>query len=276
MIKKLPVPIISKILIIKTTLRRLYTTNVLLLHINKNNKMMNTISQLAKMIDHSILHPTLTDVDLKKECAVAVKYNVASVCVKPYMVPMAKELLKGSDVLVGCVIGFPAGNSTIASKVFETEDACKNGAVEIDMVVNIGKALQGDWDYVENEIEAVTNACHKHGAIVKVIFETDFVTKDADIIKLCQICTKVKADFVKTSTGYGFVKGADGKYDYQGATIHNLKLMRQYCGLDVKVKAAGGVRTLEQLIAVREAGCDRCGASATAAMMEEAEKGLGE
>jgi deoxyribose-phosphate aldolase len=272
---KLPVPIINRIFIIKTTLQRLYGTNVLLLHIIKNTKKMTTISQLAKMIDHSILHPTLTDADLKKECAVAIKYNVASVCVKPYMVPMAKKLLKGFDVLVGCVIGFPAGNSTIASKVFETEDACKNGAVEIDMVINIGKALQGDWDYVENEIEAVTMTCHKHGAIVKVIFETDFVTKEADIIKLCQICTKVKADYVKTSTGYGFVKGVDGKYDYQGATIPNLKLMRQHCGPEVKVKAAGGVHTLEQLIAVREAGCDRCGASATAAIMEEAEKRFG-
>ena len=128
------------------------------------------------MIDHSILHPTMTDEDLRRECEVARKYNVASVCVKPYAVKQAVEILKGSDVLVGCVIGFPAGNSAIAVKVFESENACKDGALEIDMVVNIGKALQGDWVYISEEIKSVSDACHNHGAIVKVIFETDFVT----------------------------------------------------------------------------------------------------
>ena len=221
------------------------------------------------MIDHSILHPTMTDVDLKRECAIAKKYNVASVCVKPYMVKQAKELLKGTDVFVGCVIGFPAGNSTIPVKVFEAETACKEGAVEIDMVINIGKALQGDWDYIEQEISAVTKVCHLNGAIVKVIFETDYITKQEDIIKLCEICTKVNADYVKTSSGFGFVKGTDGKYDYTGATIPNLILMRQHSGPNVKVKAAGGVRTLDQLLAVKETGCTRCGATATITMMEE-------
>ena len=233
---------------------------------------MNKVEELAKMIDHSILHPTMTDEDLRKECEVAKKYDVASVCVKPYAVKQAVELLKGSDVLVGCVIGFPAGNSSIEVKVFETENACNDGAVEIDMVINIGKALGGDWDYVEKEIAAVTNACHKNGAIVKVIFETDFVTKEADIVKLCQICTKVGADYVKTSTGFGFVKGPDGKYAYEGATIHNLKLMKESVGPKVKVKAAGGVRSLDGLLAVQEVGCSRCGATATIAILEDAKK----
>jgi len=237
---------------------------------------MTKVKELAKMIDHSILHPTMTDVDLIKECAIAKKYDVASVCVKPYMVKQAKELLKGTTVFVGCVIGFPAGNSTIPVKVFEAEAACKDGAVEIDMVINIGKALQGEWDYVEEEIKAVTDASHRNGAIVKVIFETDYVTKKEDIIKLCEICTKVNADYVKTSTGFGFVKGADGKYDYVGATIPNLLLMRQQSGPKVKVKAAGGVRTLDQLIAVKEAGCSRSGATATVAMMEEAIRRFGD
>lgn len=237
--------------------------------------MNSKVKQLAKMIDHSILHPTMTDEDLKKECEVARKYDVASVCVKPYAVPMAVELLKGSDVLVGCVIGFPAGNSAIEVKVFEAENACKAGAVEIDMVINIGKALQGDWDYIEKEIGAVTNACHKHKAIVKVIFETDYVTKKEDIVKLCQICTKVGADYVKTSSGFGFVKKANGDFNYVGATIENLKLMKASVGPKVKVKAAGGVRTLDQLIAVKEAGCTRSGATATAVMMEEAMKRFG-
>jgi len=231
---------------------------------------MTKVKELAKMIDHSILHPTMTDADLVKECEIARQFDVASVCVKPYAVKKAKELLKGSDVLVGCVIGFPAGNSSVVVKVFEAETACKDGAVEIDMVINIGKALQGDWDYITNEIKSVSDACHKHNAIVKVIFETDYVSKEADIIKLCQICTEVGADYVKTSSGFGFVKQANGDFNYQGATIPVLTLMKKSVGPKVKVKAAGGVRTLDQLIAVKEAGCTRSGATATKVMMEEA------
>jgi len=237
--------------------------------------MMSRTKELAKMIDHSILHPTMTDEDLKRECEVAVKYDVASVCVKPYAVPLAVELLKGTDVLVGCVIGFPSGNSAIDVKAFETEKACKDGAVEIDMVINIAKALQGDWDYIEEEIATVTNICHQNGSIVKVIFETDYVSDPDDIVKLCQICTKVNADYVKTSSGFGFVKGEDGKYSYKGATITNLKLMKESVGPNVKVKAAGGVRTLDELIAVQNAGCSRCGATATISMLEEAKKRFG-
>jgi deoxyribose-phosphate aldolase len=231
---------------------------------------MGKVEELAKMIDHSILHPTMTDEDLKRECEVARKYHVASVCVKPYMVPLAVTLLKDTDVLVGCVIGFPAGNSTIEAKAFETEKACKDGAVEIDMVINIGKALQGDWNYIENEIRAVSDTCHKYNAIVKVIFETDYVTREADLIRLCEICTIAGADYVKTSTGFGFVKGDDGKYSYKGATIPNLELMKRSVGPHVKVKAAGGVRTLDGLLAVQKAGCTRCGATATKAILEEA------
>jgi deoxyribose-phosphate aldolase len=233
---------------------------------------MNKVKELAKMIDHSILHPTMTDEDLLRECDVAKKYDVASVCVKPYAVKQAVELLKGTDVLVGCVIGFPAGNSAIEVKVFETEVACNDGAVEIDMVINIGKALQGDWDYIEKEIAAVTQKCHENGAIVKVIFETDYSGKKEVIIKLCRICTKVGADYVKTSTGFGFVKGEDGKFSYQGATIQNLELMKKSVGPGVKVKAAGGVRSLDGLLAVQKAGCSRCGATATAAILEDAKK----
>ncbi len=233
------------------------------------------VYKLAKMIDHSILHPTMTDEDLRRECEVARKYDVASVCVKPYAVKQAVELLQGSDVLVGCVIGFPAGNSATGVKVFEAEQACKDGAVEIDMVINIGKALQGDWAYITDEIKAVTDACHKHKAIVKVIFETDYVTKETDIVKLCRVCTEVGADYVKTSSGFGFVKQANGDYNYKGATIPVLELMKKSVGPKVKVKAAGGVRTLDQLIAVQAAGCSRCGATATIVMMEDAMKRFG-
>ncbi|WP_321368240.1 deoxyribose-phosphate aldolase [uncultured Draconibacterium sp.] len=236
---------------------------------------MTTVQELAKMIDHSILHPTMTDYDLERECAVAAKYNVASVCVKPYAVKRASQLLKNTDVLIGCVIGFPAGNSAIGVKVFEAQTACNDGAVEIDMVINIGKALQGDWDYIQDEIDSVTQICHKNGAVVKVIFETDYVINRADILKLCEICTEVGADYVKTSSGFGFVKGADGRYSYMGATIENLKLMRESSGPKVKIKAAGGVRTLDGLLAVREVGCTRCGATSTISILEEAKKRFG-
>jgi deoxyribose-phosphate aldolase len=237
---------------------------------------MNKVNEIAKMIDHSILHPTLTDEDLRRECEVARKYNVASVCVKPYAVKQAVELLKGSDVLVGCVIGFPAGNSSIAVKAYETEAACKDGAVEIDMVINIGKAIQEDWAYLEEEIKTVVGTSHRYGAITKVIFETDFVTKDEQKIKLCEICSKVKADYVKTSTGFGFVKEPDGRYSYTGATAHNLELMRKHSAPEVKVKAAGGVRTLGDLLKYKELGISRCGATATVTMLEEARKIYGE
>ncbi len=237
--------------------------------------MNEVVYKLAKMIDHSILHPTMTDADLKRECEVARKYNVASVCVKPYAVKQAVEILKGSDVLVGCVIGFPAGNSTIAVKVIEAETACNDGAVEIDMVINIGKALQCDWDYITDEIKSVTEACHHNGAIVKVIFETDYVTNEADIVKLCQICTETGADYVKTSSGFGFVKQPNGDYNYVGATVPILELMKKNVGPKVKVKAAGGVRTLNQLLAVQAAGCSRCGATATITIIEDAIKRFG-
>jgi deoxyribose-phosphate aldolase len=236
---------------------------------------MNIVRDIAKMIDHSILQPTHTDSDLLKQCEIALKYNVASVCVKPYAVKMAAGKLSGSQVKVGCVIGFPHGNSSTAVKVFEAEQACLDGAVEIDMVINIGKTLGGDWDYVEDEIKAVTDVCHKHKAIIKVIFETDFVTKTDDKIRLCEICTLAGADFVKTSTGYGFVKQPDGNYNYKGATLADVELMRKHSGLSVQVKCAGGVRTLDDLLKMKAAGATRSGATATEAIITEAIKRFG-
>jgi deoxyribose-phosphate aldolase len=237
---------------------------------------MSTVSELAKMIDHSILQPTHTDEDLVKQCAVAKKYNVASVCVKPYAVKAAVEKLRGSNVETGCVIGFPHGNSSTAVKVFEAEQGCLDGATEIDMVINIGKALGGDWSYVENEIKAVADACHAHSAIVKVIFETDYITKTEDKITLCKICTRAGADFVKTSTGYGFVKLPDGNFNYKGATLQDVELMRKYSGPNVKVKCAGGVRTLDDLLKMKAAGASRSGATATEAILTEAAKRFGD
>jgi deoxyribose-phosphate aldolase len=237
---------------------------------------MTLVKELAKMIDHSILQPVHTDEDLKKQCEIALKYDVASVCVKPYAVKMAAGLLKGSSVEVGCVIGFPHGNSSTEVKVFEADLACRDGATEIDMVINIGKALGGDWNYVENEIKAVTDVCHDHKAIVKVIFENDFVTRNEDKIKLCEICTKVGADFVKTSTGYGFVKQPNGDFNYKGATIADVELMRKHSGPAVKVKCAGGVRTLDDLLKMKAAGAVRSGATATETILTDAKNRFGD
>jgi deoxyribose-phosphate aldolase len=236
---------------------------------------MDKVTQLAKMIDHSLLHPTMTDEQLKKGCDIARHYNTASVCIKPYAVKQTVEWLRGSDVLVGTVIGFPHGNSSVEIKVAETQKACDDGAVEIDMVVNIGKVLGEDWDFIEQEIRAILKATHEGGAILKVIFENDFL-EDKHIIKLCQICSNVRVEFVKTSTGYGFVKGNDGTYSYKGATHHHLKLMREHSAPTVQVKAAGGVRTLDDLLAVQALGVTRVGATATVAMIEEAKKRFGD
>lgn len=225
---------------------------------------------IAKMIDHSLLHPTMTDKILEEGCLLAKQYDAASVCIKPYAIKQAVEILKGSDVMVSTVIGFPHGNSAINVKVFETEQAINDGAVEIDMVVNIGKVLGEDWSYVEDEIKQINDACKKGGAALKVIFENDYLPDDKYKIKLCEICSKLKVAFVKTSTGYGFVKGADGKYSYQGATEHDLKLMRKHSAPEVEIKAAGGVRTLEDTLKVREWGVTRIGATATEAIVKAA------
>lgn len=231
--------------------------------------------ELAGMIDHSLLQPTMTDAELRAGCELAKRYGVASVCIKPYAVKMAKNILAGSKVRVGCVIGFPHGNSTTESKRYETELACRDGAVEIDMVANVGKALSGDWAYVEADIRAVVQEAHAHGAIVKVIFENDFLPNDDVKINLCQACTAAGADFVKTSSGYGFVKGADGRYSYKGATEHDLALMRTHCPPNVQVKAAAGVRDLDGLIKVRDLGATRCGVAVTGPVLDEYRKRAG-
>jgi deoxyribose-phosphate aldolase len=224
------------------------------------------------MIDHSILHPTFTDDDLKRQCEIAGKYNVATVCVKPYHVKMAAEFLKSTEVRICAVIGFPHGNSTTEIKKMEALSVVSDGATEVDMVVNIGKVLQGDWDYVNNELYEINHVCTSNKAILKVIFETDFITKDYDKIKLCQLCNANNIAFVKTSTGYGFVKGADGQYNYAGATEHDLILMRKHCKPEVQIKAAGGVRNLDQILRVMELGVTRVGATATEVIIEEARK----
>jgi deoxyribose-phosphate aldolase len=236
------------------------------------DKKMITIKDIAKMIDHSVLHPTFTDDDLKSNCDIAKEYHVATVCVKPYHTKMAADILKGSDVTVCAVIGFPHGNNTVAIKAAETLQVILDGAAEVDMVVNIGKVLQADWHYIDNEIKTIHDICTKNKSLLKVIFETDYVTRDEDKIKLCELCNKHSVDFVKTSTGYGFVKEADGKYSYSGATEHDIVLMRNHCSPGIQIKAAGGIRTLDQILRMHELGVTRIGATATVAIMNEAQK----
>lgn len=237
---------------------------------------MSKVKEIAKMIDHSLLPPMLTDDELKAGCELALEYDVASVCIKPYAIPLAARMLKGSDVLVGTVIGFPHGNSSVAVKVFETEQACQDGAVEIDMVVNVGKVLSQAWDYVTEEIGAVLEACHKNGAILKMIFENDYLKEDLYKIKLCEICSELNVEYVKTSTGFGFVKGTDGHYGYDGATETDVKLMRAHSAPHVRVKAAGGIRTLDKVLLFQSLGATRIGASATKTILEEAKARFGE
>jgi len=229
-----------------------------------------TFAQLAKMIDHSILHPTFTDDDLKNNCELAARYRVATVCVKPYHVMPAARILQGSDVGVCTVIGFPHGNSTVNIKVQETLQVITDGACEVDMVINIGKALQHDWPYIEKEIAATNQACIDNGAILKVIFETDFITGDGDKIRLCEICNRVKVAFVKTSTGNGFTKQSDGTYNYHGATDYDLMLIRQHCIPEIGIKASGGIRTLEDLLRFKNFGVRRVGTTATKQILEKA------
>ncbi len=220
-----------------------------------------TVAALARMIDHSLLQPTLTGAELEAGCLLAREYQVASVCIKPYAVPLAVRLLAGSNVAAGTTIGFPHGGHVTAVKVAEASQAIADGARELDMVVNIGKVLDRDWVYVANDIGAVVEKAHQAGALVKVIFENCFL-QDEHKEQLCKICGEVNADFVKTSTGYGAT----------GATDDDLRLMRRCSPPGVQVKAAGGVRTLDRLLAVRELGVTRVGATATKTILDEARK----
>ena len=223
----------------------------------------DTLADLAKMFDHSLLQPTLTDADLDRGFQVARDYNVASVCVKPYAVARAATALKGSGVLVGTVIGFPHGGHLSKIKAAEGDAAMVDGAVELDMVVNIGKVLSGDWTYVRDDIAAVVGLAHRNGAKVKVIFENCFL-QDEHKIELCRICGELRADWVKTSTGYGD----------SGATDHDLILMRKHSPAHVQVKAAGGVRTFDRVLAVRALGVTRIGATATKAILDDCRQRL--
>ncbi len=219
---------------------------------------MPTYDEIAQMIDHSLLKPELDEAATRAGCELALRYGVASVCVKPCFVPLAARILAGSPVAVGTVVGFPHGAHTTTVKRFEAEDACRCGAVELDMVVNIGWVLGEDWDRVAADILEVNQTAHDHGAILKVIFENCYL-QDSHKIRLCRMCGEIGVDFIKTSTGFGS----------GGATENDVRLMRQYAPPQVLIKAAGGIRTLDAAIRMRELGCSRIGATATAAILDE-------
>ncbi len=217
-----------------------------------------TYGDIAKMIDHSLLNPVMTDRDLEEGCRLALRYDVASACVKPYYLKRCAELLAGSNVAASTVIGFPHGGHLTAIKLAEARQALADGGTELDMVVNIGKVLGEDWGYVRDDIRAIVEVTHAGGGIVKVIFENCYL-QDLHKIKLCEICAEAGADFVKTSTGYGS----------GGATMDDLKLMRKHSPPQVRIKSAGGIRTLDALLEVRAIGVSRSGATRTAEMLDE-------
>jgi deoxyribose-phosphate aldolase len=231
-----------------------------------------SLSDIAGMIDHALLHPSLTDAELAEGCQVARRNGVAAVCIKPYAVSRAREALDGSDVNVCTVIGFPHGSNRTEMKCRETELAIQDGAVEIDMVVNVGKVLSQDWKYVETEIQSVQRTAWEGDALLKVILETDFLPQDELKVELCRICSRVGVAFVKTSTGFGFVKQASGWYSSAGATEHDVALLRKACASAVQIKASGGIRDLDCLLRMRALGATRIGTTATETILAEARK----
>jgi deoxyribose-phosphate aldolase len=216
-------------------------------------------NDIAQMIDHSLLRPELTTADIIEGCKTAHEYKCATVCVKPSDVGTATQELKGSPVKVTTVIGFPHGSNLTETKVFEAEQAIKQGCRELDMVLNIGKLKSGEFDYVETDVKAICELAAKNNVPVKVIFENFYLT-DEEKVKACEICAGAGACWVKTSTGF-----AGG-----GATVEDLQLMRKNTPDSVQVKAAGGVRTLDAALTVRKIGCTRFGATATVKILEEA------
>ena len=227
---------------------------------------LGSVMSIVSLIDHAVLQPTQTDADLRAACKLCVEVGTASVCVKPSMVPLAAELLVGSGVVPSTVIGFPHGCTTTATKVRETEIACRDGAREVDMVVNLGRVFAQDWQFVGDDIRAVVEAASAAGAITKVIFETGLLPNDDLKIRLCELSEAAGAAFVKTSTGFGMIKGEGGGMVATGATEHDVRLMRRACGPKVQVKASGGIRSFEDAKKFVALGATRLGTSGTEAI----------
>ena len=217
-----------------------------------------TVNELAKMIDHTLLKPFISNEDLIKHCEDAIKYNFKTVAINNAPVPFCKKFLEGTDILCDAAVGFPLGQSTIETKVFETQDVIKKGAGEVDYVINIVEVKNSNWDYIEDEMKRIVNVCNENNVVSKVIFETCYLT-DEEKIKICEIASKVRPTFVKTSTGFGT----------GGATAEDIKLMKKCVGDDIKIKASGGIRTVEDALSMIEAGARRLGTSQGVKIIEE-------
>ena len=223
-----------------------------------------TYADVAKSIDYALLVPTLTAIDLETGCRLARAYDVASVCIMPFALPRCVALLEGSTVRASTTIGFPHGANTTSTKVAEARQAIADGGEELDMVVTISEVLSGHWDAVRADIRAVTEVTHAAGRKIKVIFENCYLS-DAQKIRLCEICGDLGVDWVKTSTGYGT----------GGVTMEDLALMRKHSPASVQVKAAGGIRDLDTLLAMRALGVTRCGTARASEILDEANRRLG-
>lgn len=211
-----------------------------------------TTDQLAKYLDHTNLKPEATEASIRQTCEEAIKYNTASVCINSHWIPLAAELLKDTTVNPITVVGFPLGSTNTATKVYEAITAIDDGAVEIDMVLNVGELISGNLEFVTKDIQAVAEACHAKQKLLKVIFETSLLN-DEQIVNACHASEKAGADYVKTSTGFSS----------EGATLHNVALMRKTVGDKLGVKASGGIHSREEALAMIEAGASRLGVSAT-------------
>ncbi len=230
---------------------------------NRTEKL--TAEELANMIDQTLLKPEATEDDLRAHCRKAAEYHFKTVAINNAPVVLCRKLLEGTGVLCDAAVSFPLGQCTIETKVFETRDIIDKGAGEVDYVVNVSAVRSGNWDYVEEEMRRITEACHEKDIPCKVIFENCYLT-DEEKCHLCEIALRVKPDFIKTSTGFGT----------GGATVEDVRLMKKCVGDAIRIKAAGGIRTAQQALAMIEAGADRIGTSQGVAIVDEYRKMLGE
>lgn len=220
-----------------------------------------TIDELAKMIDHTNLHPDASNKDMEKLCEEAKNYHFKMVAINQVQSRLCAQLLKGTDIHIGAAISFPLGQTTIASKVFDTTNAIEEGATEIDYVINQTEVKNNNYAYIKEEMKQIVEVCHKHHVLCKVIFENCYLS-DEEKIHLCEIAKEVKPDFIKTSTGFGT----------GGATFEDVKLMKEHVGDKVKVKAAGGIRDADTFIKMIQCGATRIGTSAGVKIIEELKK----
>jgi deoxyribose-phosphate aldolase len=221
----------------------------------------------ARYIDHAALHPAMSDAELRQQCQVAVNFNTASICIKPYAVKFAAGIVKNTPVKVCAVVGFPHGSQSTSIKIAETKEAIAAGAAEIDFVINIGKANSADWSYTSDEISRLCALCRQHGALSKVIFENSYLSDKSFIAQLCKISSLAGADFVKTSTGFDFCKASTGQFFTIGALEADVRIMKQNIGPEMQVKASGGIKSLQDIERLWQAGATRFGTSSAASIL---------